>query len=100
MRFDCCGGRRASRVAWLAGLRDFNKQSFDADEQAPKGGCGRCPKNALWTRKLPKSFKEVFGSTRNAERKGRTPTLDPLCQLAPVVNGWGLSVASTNKSLA
>jgi len=23
--------------------------------------------------------KEVFGPTRNAERKGRTPTLNPLC---------------------
>src|SRR6516225_10046176 len=39
----------------------------------------RCPKNALWTSELRKSFKEGVGSTRNAERKGRTPTLDPLC---------------------
>ena len=32
------------------------------------------------TRELRKSFKEVFGSTRNAERKGpNTATLDPLC---------------------
>src|SRR6516165_12522139 len=68
----------------------------------PSAWCRRVQlsKNALWTRELRKSFKEWFGSTRNAERKGRTPTLDPLCQLAPVVNGWGLSVASTNKSLA
>ena len=36
MRFDCCGGRRASRVAWLAGLSGFNEQIFGADKQAPK----------------------------------------------------------------
>ena len=30
----------------------FNKQIFGADEQAPKSGCGRCPKNAFWTREL------------------------------------------------
>src|SRR5262245_23944966 len=34
-RFWCraCGGH------------GFNEQIFGADEQVPKGGCGRCPKN-------------------------------------------------------
>ena len=73
MRFDCCGGRQASRVAWLAGLSGFNEQIFGVDKQAPKRGRGRRRKNALWTRELRKSFKEGFGSTRNAERKGRIP---------------------------
>jgi hypothetical protein len=74
-------------LAWLAcesldppqGRHGFTEQIFGSDEQAPKGGCGRCPKNAVWTSELRKSFKEGFGSTRNAERKGRTPTLNPLC---------------------
>jgi hypothetical protein len=30
-------------------------------------------KKCIWTRELRKSFKEVFGSTRNAERKGQIP---------------------------
>src|SRR5215472_6439638 len=30
----------------LRGLRGFNEQIFDADEQVSKGGCGPCPKNA------------------------------------------------------
>jgi len=28
------------------------EQIFGADEQDPKGGCGPCPKNALWTSEL------------------------------------------------
>jgi len=39
------------------GRRGFNEQIFGADEQVPKGGCGPCPKNTLWTRELRKSFK-------------------------------------------
>jgi hypothetical protein len=33
----------------------FNEQIFGADKQVPKGGCGPCPKNALWTRELSES---------------------------------------------
>jgi hypothetical protein len=43
------------------GVLGSNEQIFGADEQVPKGGCGRCPKNTLWTTEFP---------TRNAERKG------------------------------
>src|SRR5262245_36860041 len=38
-----------SQTFWCHG---FNEQIFGADEQVPKGGCGPCPKNALWTREL------------------------------------------------
>jgi hypothetical protein len=41
----------------------------------------------------------MFDPTRNAERKGRIPTLDPLCQLAPAVNGWGFSVHGFDKQI-
>ena len=32
-----------------------DEQIFGADEQDPRGGCGPCPKNALWTRELCES---------------------------------------------
>ena len=60
-------------------VRGFNEQIFGAEEQ-PLRWLRRLSKKSIWTRELRKSFKEVFGSTRNAERTGpNTATLDPLC---------------------
>jgi len=57
----------------------FNKQIFGADRQVQRW-LRPLSKKCIWTRQLRKSFKEVFGSTRNAERTGpNTATLDPLC---------------------
>src|SRR5262249_55191982 len=49
-----CPGRQ-----WLGpfSVHGSGEQIFGADEQVPKGGCGPCPKNTLWTRELRKSFK-------------------------------------------
>jgi len=51
-----------------------NEQIFGADEQVPKGGCGRCPKNTLWTRELRKRQKK--GSARPVTQSGRTEYRD------------------------
>src|SRR5262249_26620140 len=61
-----------SQTFWCRGLwgHGFNDQSFGADKQVPKGGCGPCPKNDA-PRVIGKQ--EVFRPTRNAERKGRIP---------------------------
>jgi hypothetical protein len=32
--------------SWRAPVLGSNEQIFGANEQVPKGGCGRCPKNA------------------------------------------------------
>src|SRR5215831_19249098 len=86
-------GRSCGALPWTTtvslSLPRSNSPIRKEERLAIKLRTERCPKNALWTSELRKSFKEGFGSTRNAERKGRTPTLDPLCQLAPAVNGWG-----------
>jgi hypothetical protein len=34
-----------------------NEQIIGVKEQVPQGGCGRCPKNTLWTSELRTSFK-------------------------------------------
>jgi hypothetical protein len=34
-------------ITLRGGVLGSNEQIFGADEQLPKGGCGRCPKNAL-----------------------------------------------------
>jgi len=47
-----------------------NEQIFGADKQVSKGGCGPCPKNDP-PRVIDDGCKqEMFGSIRNAERKG------------------------------
>jgi hypothetical protein len=46
-------------MAGAFSIHGFNEQIFGADEQVPKGGCGRCPKNTLWTRKLRKGHSDL-----------------------------------------
>jgi hypothetical protein len=57
-----------------------NEQIFGADKQVPKGSCGRCPKkrgNSV------RASKEVFGPTRNAERKGEYRDIRPALLTGP-----------------
>jgi hypothetical protein len=57
----------------------LNEQIFGADEQAPKGGCGRCPKNHP-PRVIDNGCKqEVFGPPVTQSGRADTATLDPLC---------------------
>src|SRR6516164_6093237 len=51
-----------------------NEQIFGADEQLPKGGCGRCPKNTPWTRELRKRQKK--GLARPVTQSGRAEYRD------------------------
>src|SRR6516225_8887330 len=82
--------------------RGFNKQIFGANKQAPKGGCGLCPKNDP-PRVIDDGCKqEVFGPPVTQSGRADTATLDPLCLTCPGRQWLGLfpSMASMNKSLA
>src|SRR5262245_55599999 len=58
-----------------------DEQIFGADEQAPKGGRGRGPKNALWTRELLRAMLMVaFSAGGDGGRKA--PELS--AQVAPL----------------
>ena len=67
----CRNGLTLSPGVFCRSLAQINKPP-----KVPAALVQKC----IWTRELRKSFKEVFGSTRNAERTGpNTATLDPLC---------------------
>src|SRR5215831_13659591 len=66
-----------------------NEQIFGADEQAPKGGCGPCPKNASGPGNSVRASKKC-SALRVQSGEGRTSNVASLCLTCPGQQRLGL----------